>query len=271
MDTRASRPRTRSKGSPTVQNVWIKKKRKSGKKRWSLPANVLEIEQESFDAPGNNASIQAIDLNVVNSEMSSDESQANIQTPNSSTMEICADHSLQSNVIEGTNNSDVLAIENDAENAAEIQADDSNAVNGGSSSVGNPVVTFVAGQKTRSYLTPGYFKGKSNMYTSEEHHLYTRNDYTESTDWTYWVCQTKGCKARIKTKGKSTDLNLNEEIDCWFTDSYDGHKHPTKELKKAKQAKYEQLKVAVDEALPSSSTKTSVAREAFDKNVSPEE
>lgn len=131
---------------------------------------------------------------------------------------------------------------------------------------------FVAGQKTPCcYLTPGYFRNTKIMYTSEEHHLYSKDDYTESNDTCYWVCQNKGCKARIKTKGNPKNLSLFDPMDCWFTDLYEGHVHPTKEQKSKKQAKYEVLKVQIDTTEPSASSKTSVAREIFDKMVSSQE
>lgn len=65
MDTRASRPRTRSKG-PALENVWYKKKRKSTQ---------MEFEQqESIGTSEHTAEIQGDSSNIANTEMSTDQS-----------------------------------------------------------------------------------------------------------------------------------------------------------------------------------------------------
>lgn len=129
---------------------------------------------------------------------------------------------------------------------------------------------FVAGQEVPCHLTPGHFDGSKLLYTSTEHHLYKKNKYVKKQDICYWVCQ--DCKARVRTKGDPKNLQLFEPTVCCFTETYSGHiNHSTKELTVKKLQKKQQLKDAVGAAEPSTSTKTSVAREQFNKLVSPEE
>lgn len=129
---------------------------------------------------------------------------------------------------------------------------------------------FVAGQQTACYLVPGYFHKTTVMYTSEEHHMYTKNKYNDKLDVCYWKCQ--DCAARIRTTGNPKNLVLNQRTVCWFTDSYKGHSgHAAEVIKSRKNSKLETVKDGVVAAVPSTSSKTSVGREVFDRLISPEE
>lgn len=91
---------------------------------------------------------------------------------------------------------------------------------------------LVSGQVEPCVMTPGFFLGSKLLYTTNEHHLYRKNKYNANSDVCFWDCQ--NCNARVKTKGNP---KMADPIVCVFAESYNGHEHPTQEVKKQKLAK----------------------------------
>lgn len=72
------------------------------------------------------------------------------------------------------------------------------------------------------------------------------------------------------TKGDPALIKLFENFECTLTESYVAHNHGTKDLKAEKNQMKQKLKDAVAAAEPSSSSKSSVAREQLNKHLSPD-
>lgn len=279
--TRSSLPQTQSRAS-NVRILSIEKKKRS-MKRLSLPSTISmqNVTDQNNNNGDENSSIDLLDgsADAADAVATGDSS----TQPNNSSVQLIVSMDTMENTDE--NSSIVLLDASAAAVATATEAGSSTQPNSSIDTMENGLErshnddSTIAASTEQSSLkfvgdqqTPCYFHKSVLLYTSEEHHLYTKNSYKASVDTCYWVCQDKGCKVRIRTKGDPKKLKLDEPTVCWFQNPYVGHNgHATKEIKSKKQSKMEAVKSEVDVVEPSTSSKTSVAREVFNKLISPEE